>query len=118
MQPTSLHVCPNDTVIYTCHDSNVSEINWFTDAYEEPILTFSPVLLYYNRSSYSKQGVNSRFTGRFDSNDENRDLADNIVSTLRVEIKGFDNRTNFTCKTLYVSVEFRSSSIIYLAGKT
>ena len=121
VQPTSLHVCPNDTVNYTCNDSNVTEINWFTEAYDVPIVTFSPVLIYNNRSLYFKKGVDCRFFGRvtsFDSNKENRDLANNIVSTLRVNITGFDNRTNFTCKTFYGSVEFHSSSIIYLAGKT
>ena len=39
MQPPTLSVCPNDTVTYTCHDSNVTEMDWYVDFHSQPIVS-------------------------------------------------------------------------------
>ena len=29
LQPLTVRVCPNDTVTYTCRDTNMTEIDWY-----------------------------------------------------------------------------------------
>ena len=33
LQPSSYHACPNDSVTFTCHDSQIYEISWIVELY-------------------------------------------------------------------------------------
>ena len=119
LQPPTLPVCPNDTtVIYTCHDSNVTEMAWFVETFPRKMVAFLTGVVFRTNITM-KDGLDSRFFGKVTNivfNQNNTPIADNITTTLRVNITGLRNGTNITCKTFYSIVGFPSSSCLYIAG--
>ena len=118
LQPLTVRVCPNDTVTYTCRDTNVTEIDWYVTPYRQPIVSFSPVSVdLYNLSNIDEN--DDRFFFQIPHiviNGENNEVADYLTMTFTVNITGSNNGTIITCKTFHHMEESRTSSFLYFAG--
>ena len=115
LQPLTVCVCSNDTVTYTCRDTNVTEIDWYVTPYGPPIVSIS-VDLY---SLSKNDGRDDRFFIQIPHiviNGENNEVADYLTITFTVNITGFNNKTIITCKTFHHLEESRTSSFLYFAG--
>ena len=118
LQPLPVRVCPNDTVTYTCRDTNVTEMDWYVTPYRPPIVSFSPVSVdLYNLLDID--GKDDRFFIQIPHiviNGENSEVAEYLTMTFTVNITGFNNGTNITCNTFHYMGESRTSSFLYFAG--
>ena len=114
-------LCPGAIVTFTCHDSNVTAMSWLVESYMQTMVTFLPGFIYHNinDSVFISQGIDSRFVGTvvsIDFQEENKEFADNIITTFRVVPIGLDNGTRVTCRTLDEEEVFHSSTKLYFAG--
>ena len=68
---------------------------------------------------FISQGIDSCFVGTvvsIDFQEENKEFADNIITTFRVVSTGLDNGTRVTCRTLDEEEVFHSSTKLYFSG--
>ena len=115
--PMSVYACPNETVAFTCSDSQIVAVQWKLDMYIEQgadQLTFifsDPVgtqaIIYMGMISANISEVTRR----------NESVAD-ITTTLTIITHGLLNKTNISCITSAANnaIISSSSSVFYFAG--
>ena len=121
LRPLMYYSCPNETVTYTCHDSQVNNIKWVVEPYvpeSDPIIsaanqTVSPE----GNESLSRTPVLATLTSFMNKrgNDVSGWMAD-ITITLTVNTAEVENKTNITCQTQFIFLS--NSSFLYIAGYT
>ena len=115
------YACPNETVTYTCHDSQVKITQWVVD----PFIPRSDPMTFAASESVSAAGSHSMnrppvlatLTSVINKtcNNDSGCTAD-INTTLTVNTTEVENKTNITCTTQR-GISFSSNSThLYIAG--
>ena len=113
--------CPNETVTYTCNDSQVKIIQWIV----EPYVPESDPIIFAASQSVSPEGneplsrtpVLATLTSVMNKRRNNVSawIAD-MTTTLTVNTSEVENKTNITCQTQR-GIDFPSTStFLYIAG--
>ena len=115
--------CPNETVTYTCHDSQVKIIQWVVEPYvpESDPITFdaSQTVSPEGSEPISRTPFNllATLTSLMNKRGNNVSgwIAD-MTTTLTVNTAEVENKTNITCQTQR-GIDFASNStFLYIAG--
>ena len=116
-----MYSCPNETVTYTCHDSQVKSINWIVVPYvpeSDPIIfaasqTVSPL----GNEPLNRTPVLATLTSVMNKrgNDVSGWMAD-MTTTLTVNTTEVENKTNITCQTQKGIHFLFNSTFLYIAG--
>ena len=116
LHPTSVHACPNETLTFTCSDSQVVATLWKLDMYIEENareITFSSS---QPAGSHTVIYMDMIFANLSEVTNRNGSAAD-ITTTLTVITHGLLNRTNISCLTVTEdNVISKSSSVFYFAS--
>ena len=116
LHPTSVHACPNETLTFTCSDSQVVATLWKLDMYIEENareITSSS----QPAGSHTVIYMDMIFANLSEVINRNGSAAD-ITTSLTVIAHGLLNRTNISCFTLTEdNVISKSSSVFYFAGQ-
>ena len=116
LHPTSVHACPNETLTFTCSDSQVVATLWKLDMYIEENareITFS---FSQPAGSHTVIYMDMIFANLSEVTNRNGSAAD-ITTTLTVITHGLRNRTNISCFTVTQhNVISKSSSVFYFAS--
>ena len=111
------YACPNETVTYTCHDSQVRIIQWIVEPYiprSDPI-TFVAAFNEDSDTINRPPALATLTSLNKTCNNVSRCTAD-INTTLRVNTAEVENKTNITCTTQR-RIDFSSNSTyLYIAG--
>ena len=119
-RPLIYYSCPNETVTYTCHDSQVKFIQWVVPYIPEndPIIfaasqTVSPE----GSEPVSRTPVLATLTSIMNNRGNNVSgwMAD-MTTTLTVNTAEVENKTNITCWTQRGINFFPNSTFLYIAG--
>ena len=110
------YACPNETVTYTCHDSQVRYITWIVEPYiprSDPII----VAAFYEGSyTINRPPALATFTSLIKTCNNVSGCTADINTTLTVNTAEVENKTNITCTTQR-GIDFSSNSIyLYIAG--
>ena len=115
--------CPNKTVTYTCHDSQVKIIKWIVEPYvpeSDPIVfaasqTVSPE----DNVPLNRTRVIATLTSVMNKrgNDASGWMADMAI-ILTVNTAEVENKTNITCQTQKGIHFLSNSTFLYIAGYT
>ena len=113
--------CPNETVTYTCHDSQVKIIKWIV----EPYVPESDPIIFAASQTVSPEGseplnrtpVLATLTSVMNRRGNNVSgwMAD-MTTTLTVNTAKVENKTNITCQTQKGSIFVSNSTFLYIAG--
>ena len=114
--------CPNETVTYTCHDSQVKIIQWIV----EPYVPESDPIIFAASQSVSPEGnepvsrtpVLATLTSIMNNYKSEKNVSEwiaDMTTTLTVNTE-VENKTNITCQTQR-GIDFVSNStFLYIAG--
>ena len=108
LRPLMYYSCPNETVAYTCHDSQVKIIEWIIEPYVpecDPIIFAASITVYPEGCeplSHPSRG-----------NNVSGWMAD-MTTTLIVNTADRDNKTNITCQTQFISFYLPLDSRLYI----
>ena len=114
LYPLSIHACPNETVTYYCHGSQISVIAWVVPPYitwADPIQYAAEILTAIHMNREDKFFATLTNITRL-----NGSVAD-MTTSLKIITYGIRNETTITCKV--VTRDFQkpqSSSTLYLTG--
>ena len=113
--------CPNETVTYTCHDSQVKNIQWVV----EPYVPESDPMIFAAINTISLEGteplrrtpVIATLTSLMNRSGNNVSgwMAD-MTTTLTVNTAEVENNTNIICLTQRGIDFFPNSTFLYIAG--
>ena len=113
--------CPNETVTYTCHDSQVKNIKWVV----EPYVTESDPIIFAASQTVSPEGseplnrtpviATLRSVMNTRGNNDSGWMADMTI-TLTVNTAEVENKTNITCQTQKGIIFLSNSSFLSIAG--
>ena len=113
--------CPNETVTYTCHDSQVKHIMWIVEPYvpeSDPIIfaasqTVSPE----GTEPLSRTPVLATLTSAMNKrwNNVSGWMAD-MTTILTVNTAKVENKTSITCQTQKGIHFLSNSTFLYIAG--
>ena len=109
--------CPNETVTYTCHDSDVKVIQWTVEPKGDSI-TFSADQSDITEGSapVNRTPVVATLTSVINWREESGIIIADMTTTLTVNSSEVENKTSITCSTQR-GIEFSSSSTyLYIAG--
>ena len=113
--------CPNETVRYTCHDSQVKIIKWVVEPYvpesDSIIFTASLTVSTEGNESHYRTPVLGTLTSVMNrrGNDVSGWMAD-MTTTLIVNTAEVENKTNITCQTQKGINFLSNSTFLYIAG--
>ena len=121
LRPLMYYSCPNETVTYTCHDSQVKSIQWVV----EPYVPESDPMIFAAINTVSLEGteplrctpVVATLTSLMNrsGNDVSGWMAD-MTTTLTVNTAEVENKTNIICQTQR-GIDFSpNSTFLYIAG--
>ena len=121
LRPLMYYSCPNETVTYTCHDSQVKIIQWVV----EPHVPVSDPIIFAASQTVSPEGteplsrtpVLATLTSVMNrrGNNESGWIAD-MTTTLTVNTSEVENKTNITCQTQRRIYFPSTSTFLYIAG--
>ena len=123
LRPLMYYYCPNETVTYTCHDSQVKIIKWVVEPYvpeSDPIIfAASQTVTPEGTEPLSRTPVIATLTSVMNKRRNNVSgwMAD-ITTTLTVNTAEVENKTNITCQTQKGINFLSNSSFLYIAGYT
>ena len=113
--------CPNETVTYTCRDTQVKNVKWVVEPYvpeSDPIifaasLTVSPL----GNEPINRTPVLATLTSVMNKRGNNVSgwMAD-MTTTLTVNTAEVENKTNITCQTQKEINFLSNSTFFYIAG--
>ena len=113
--------CPNETVTYTCHDSQVKSIQWVVEPYvpESDPITFAASLTVSPEGNepLSRTPVVATLISLMNKSGNNVSewMAD-MTTTLTVNTSEVENKTNITCQTQRGIAFPSTSTFLYIAG--
>ena len=113
--------CPNETVTYNCHDSQVKNMKWVVEPYvpeSDPIIfTASESVSPEGSEPLSRTPVLATLTSVMNEKGNNVSgwMADMTI-TLTVSTAEVENKTNITCQTQKGSNFLSNSTFLYIAG--
>ena len=122
LSPSSNFSCPNETVTFTCHASQIANIQWIMEPY---VLRSSPIIYSVglahtsagsgpiNRSEIAFATLINITTKR--GNNEIGWRGD-MTTILTINTAGVENKTTITCLTQTGIDFFSSSTTLYIAG--
>ena len=116
LRPLMYYSCPNETVTYTCHDTQVKNIKWVVEPYvpeSDPIVTVSPE----GTEPLNRTPVLAFLTNVMNKRNESGWMAD-MTTTLTVNTAEVENKTNITCQTQKGIHFLSNSTFLYIAGYT
>ena len=122
LRPLMYYSCPNETVTYTCHDSQVKSINWIVEPYvpeSDPIifaasLTVTP----HGIEPLNRPPVLATLTSLMNKrgNDVSGWMADMTTTQSLTNTAKVENKTNITCQTQKGIHFLSNSTFLYIAG--
>ena len=121
LRPLMYYSCPNETVTYTCHDSQVKIIQWVVEPYvpeSDPIIFAASITVSPDGSEpFNRTPIFATLTSVMNNrgNDVSGWLAD-MTTTLIVNTAKVKNKTNITCQTQKGIHFLSNSSFFYIAG--
>ena len=104
LRPLMYYSCPNETVTYTCHDSQVKIIKWIVEPYvpeSDPIIFAASLIVSpEGMEPLSRTPVLATLTSVMNKRGNNMSgwMAD-MTTTLTVNTAEVENKTNITCQT-------------------
>ena len=112
--------CPNETVTYTCHDSQVKNIKWIVEPYvpeSDPIIfaasqTVSPE----GNEPLSRTPVLATLTSVMNKRGNVSVWMADMTTILTVNTAEIENKTNITCQTQKGINFLSNSTFLYIAG--
>ena len=113
--------CPNETVRYTCHDSQVKNIMWIVEPY---VLESDPIIFAASQTvspegtePLSRTPVLATLTSAMNKRWINVSgwMAD-MTTILTVNTAKVENKTNIVCQTQRGIKFLSNSSLLYIAG--
>ena len=112
--------CPNETVRYTCHDSQVKNIMWIVEPYvpkSDPIIfaasqTVSPE----GTEPLSRTPVLATLTSAMNKRGNVSVWMADMTITLTVNTAKVENKTNIVCQTQKGIKFLSNSTFLYIAG--
>ena len=117
LQPLSFHSCPNESVTFTCSDSQVSVMKWKVEPRPMGVdLTYVPSQMMGDQGRLTMNSTDNVLLStlvHFDRIDEN---FANMTISLTVATSGMRNGTNVTCITLVGNDECKMTATIYDTG--
>ena len=105
--------CPNETVTYTCHDSQVRIIQWVVEPYvpESDPITFaaSQTVSPEGTEPVSRTAVLATLTSLMNKRNNTSGWIADMTTTVTVNTAEVENKTNITCQTQR-GIDFLSTS--------
>ena len=121
LRPLMYYSCPNETVTYTCHDTQLKIIKWVV----EPYVPESDPIIFAASQTVSPEGSEPRnrtpviatLTSVMNKRGNNVSgcMAD-MTTTLTVNTAEVENKTNITCQTQKGIHFLSNSTFLYIAG--
>ena len=118
LQPLSFHSCPNESVTFTCSDSQVSAMKWKVepDTTRDGDLTYAAYLIMGDPGLLTMNSTDNMLHSTLVHFDRIDEYFANMTSTLTVATSGVRNGTNVTCITLVGNDECNMTATIYVTG--
>ena len=119
VQPSGLHICPNDTndkVTYTCTGIHVHEVQWIVEQYfsENDAIKYASGLLM--TTEMEQQNRSGRFFSQVIKFNVTQNQRANVTISLTISTHGIENETNITCLAVTGNKKNHSSTTLYIAG--
>ena len=113
LRPSTFFSCTNEIVTYTCHDFQVSNIQWIVEPYisERDPITFSADQVH---SSEGTKPMNR--TQTFSATLVNITNSGDITTILTFNTSEVKNMTTIACRTQKGIEMFYNSTSLYIAG--
>ena len=121
LRPLMYYSCPNETVTYTCHDSQVKIIKWVVEPYvpeSDPIIFAASITVSPEGSEpVSRTPVIATLTSAMNRRENSVSvwMAD-MTTTLTVNTAEVENKTTITCQTQNGINFLSNSTLLYIAG--
>ena len=119
LYPPSIHACPNETVTYYCHGSQISVIRWEVPPYisqGDPIQYVSDPLGGILTIHMNRKEIFFATLTNITRLNVNESVAD-MTTSLMIITYGIENKTNITCQVATRDFQaLKSSSTLYLTG--
>ena len=118
IQPSVIYACPNETVTYHCHGSQIRVILWEV----QPYITLANPIQYVAELAILPAGrLPMDREDKFFANLTNITRLDgkvaDMTTSLTIISNGIENKANITCRVKSGDFqEFQSSSLLYFAG--
>ena len=117
--PPLIHSCPNESVTFTCSDSNVTIIEWRVEPHHsrDDELSYSVSLISVNDTGpLTRNCTNNTFCSQLSHFSRLDDRFANMTITLSVRAPSVTNGTNIKCVTFVGNVKNTVNGTIFFSG--